>query len=67
MQITLKAARINKNIKQEEAAKRIGVSEATISKWERGLCVPNVKFIPKIEEVYGVAYDQLLFLPQNNA
>lgn len=67
MQITLKAARINKNIKQAEAAKRIGVSEATISKWERGLCVPNVKFIPKIEEVYGVAYDQLLFLPPNNA
>lgn len=67
MQITLKAARINKNLKQSEAAKRIGVSEATISKWERGLCVPNVKFIPEIEAVYGVAYDQLLFLPMNNA
>ena len=67
MQITLKAARINKNLKQTEAAKQIGVSKETISKWERGVCVPNVKFIPAIESVYGVGYDQLLFLPQNNA
>ena len=67
MQITLKAARTNKNLKQSEAAKRICVSEATISKWERGICVPNVKFIPVIESVYGVAYDQLLFLPHDNA
>lgn len=67
MRITMKAARVNKNLKQVEAADRIGVSEATISKWERGLCVPNVKFIPLIEAVYGVTYDDLIFLPCNNA
>lgn len=63
MAMTLKAARVNKKLKQSEAAKRIGVSLSTLSKWERGKCFPSVKYIPQITEVYGVEYDDLIFLP----
>ena len=67
MSITLKAARINIGLNQDEAGKAIGVSGNVISNWERGLSFPSVKYIPKIEEVYGLPYDQINFLPKNNA
>ncbi|WP_304067567.1 helix-turn-helix transcriptional regulator [Megamonas hypermegale] len=67
MKITIKAARINKNLLQKQAAKLIGVSKDTISAWERGLCTPNSKYIPAIEKVYCVTYSNLIFLPNNNA
>lgn len=63
MALTLKAARVNKKLNQIEAAKEIGVSLSTLSKWERGLCFPSVKYIERITEVYGVKYDDLIFLP----
>lgn len=62
MAITLKAARINKNLNQNEAAICIGVSKDTISKWERGLSYPSSKYIPKIEKAYNVDYKDLNFL-----
>lgn len=64
MQITLKAARVNKNLNQEEAGKLIGVSADVISNWERQVTFPDVLQLKKIEEVYGVSYNQLIFLPK---
>lgn len=63
MAISLKAARVNKNLNQEKAAMLIGVSKSTLSKWEKGYCFPSTKYIPKITAVYGVKYDDLIFLP----
>lgn len=67
MKITLKAARINQGLTQTQAGNAIGVSKDTISKWERNECVPNLKYIPAIEKTYCVKYDDLIFLPANNA
>lgn len=67
MKITLKAARINQGLTQTQAGDKIGVSKDTISKWERGECVPNLKYIPAIEDAYNVKYDNLIFLPRNYA
>lgn len=67
MKVSLKAARVNRNMSQEDAAKRLNVSKSTVSKWERGIAIPNVKQIPKIEQVYGVCYDDIIFLHSNNA
>lgn len=66
MQITLKAARTNRNLTQDKAAKIIGVSKDTISNWERGKSFPDALMIKKIEEVYEVAYNNIVFLPNNN-
>lgn len=63
MEITLKAARVNKNLTQKEAAKRIGVSSDVISNWERQVSFPDVLQLRTIEKVYGVSYHQLIFLP----
>ncbi len=60
---TLKTAREMKRLTQEEAAKRIGVSVDTLGNYERGRSYPDVPVLRRIESVYGVPYDQLIFLP----
>lgn len=67
MQLTLKAARVNKGLSQKEAAKMIGVTKETIGNWERGKSYPNVLLLKSIEETYQVDYNDLIFLPENNA
>lgn len=63
MRMTLKMARQLKELTQEEAAKKIGVSTDTLGNYERGKSYPDVPILRKIEEVYGVSYDRLIFLP----
>lgn len=65
MKMTLKAARVNKELTQKKAANLIGVNVSTLSKWESGKSCPTNKRIPKILEVYNVSYDELIFLPTN--
>lgn len=67
MKITIKAARVNKNLSQKEAASLIGVSKDTIGAWDRGKSMPNAKYIPAIEKVYGVSYKDLIFLRTKDA
>lgn len=66
MVITLKSARVNKGLTQVNAAKLIGVTVDTLSNYERGKSFPDVPIIKKIEQVYGVPYNNLIFLPEDN-
>ena len=66
MAITLKSARVNKGLTQVKAARLIGVTVDTLSNYERGKSFPDVPVIKKIEEVYGIPYNELIFLPSNN-
>lgn len=67
MKITLKAARVNIGLNQDEAAKRLGISKDTLRNWETGKTVPSISMIPNIEQLYGLSYDDLIFLPSNYA
>lgn len=60
---TLKQARELKGLTQAEAAKEIGVSVDTLSNYERGKSYPDVPVLRKIEDVYGIPYNRLIFLP----
>ena len=62
MAMTIKAARINKGYSQAQAAEKIGISKETLSNYERGKSYPDVPILKKIEEVYEVPYNQLIFL-----
>lgn len=64
MPITLKSARVNKNLTQAKAAELIGVTVDTLSNYERGKSYPDVPVIQKMEEVYEVSYSDLIFLPK---
>lgn len=59
--VTLKAARINAGLKQEEAAEKLGISAVTLSRYERFIAYPDVSIIKKIEDLYGIPYAQLQF------
>lgn len=61
MKVTLKAARINAGLTQEEAAKELGVSEYSVSNWERGKTYPDIPALKKIERLYGVDYKDIIF------
>lgn len=63
---TLKTARDRLGLNQEDAAKLIGISKDTLSNYERGKSYPDIPVLKKIEEVYEVTYNQLIFLPNNN-
>ncbi len=61
-QITLAAARVNAGFTQDEAAKRLGVNTGTLRNYEKGTAFPDVPMIKKIEDLYQVSYDNLVFL-----
>lgn len=63
MRFTLKTIREIKGLKQSDAAELIGISPDTLSNYERGKSYPDIPVLRKIEEVYGIPYDRLIFLP----
>lgn len=63
--ITLKAARVNAGLTQKEAAEKLNVSNKTVWSWECGKAMPNVNKIDAICSLYGMSYDDIIFLPSN--
>ena len=56
----IKALRKTKGLTQDELAIRLNVVRQTISKWEKGLSVPDAEMLQKIAEVFEVNVSQLL-------
>ena len=59
---TLKTARDRAQISQKDAATFLGVNVDTLRNYEVGKSQPDALMIKKIEELYGVRFDQLIFL-----
>ena len=45
---------------QREVAKVLGVKEAAVSKWERGLSKPRADKLPILAKLYGCTIEELL-------
>ena len=56
----LKRIRTQKGFTQEELAIRINVVRQTVSKWEKGLSVPDADALQKIADVLDVNVSELL-------
>lgn len=56
----LKEFRKRANLTQKEAAMKIGVSEQALSKWENGVCLPDVYNLKLLARVLSVSVDCLL-------
>lgn len=53
------------SITQEQFAKHIGVSKASVSKWENNQCYPDIVQLPKIAAYFNITIDELVsFAPQ---
>lgn len=64
---SLKALRINNNWNYEEAAKLYGVSVDTVKNYESYKTYPDVPIIENILKATGLEYNDIIFLPRENA
>ena len=58
--ITLRAARVNANLTQVEAAKAMGKTKQTIVNWESGASSIKYTDLLKLSELYQIPIENLL-------
>lgn len=64
--ISLKAARVNVDLSQKEAAKCLNVSNKTLHSWETGETSPSAKHVDALCALYKMSYDDINFLPNDS-
>ena len=52
--------RQEKAFTQESLAEELGISNRSISKWERGICLPDANNLAKLCKLFNVSYNELL-------
>lgn len=52
--------RKEKGITQDELANYIGVSKASVSKWETGQSYPDIAFLPQLAAYFNISVDELI-------
>ncbi len=60
MKITLKAARVNADLRQIDVEKKLGFSRSTLTRWETGKCVPREKPLAALCDMYGVSISDIV-------
>ena len=64
----IKALRKQHSFTQEQLAEALGVTFASVSKWERGAAAPELNLIAKMADFFGVSLDALVgFALQNGS
>lgn len=48
------------NFTQESLAEELDISNRSISKWERGICLPDANNMAKLCKLFGISYNELL-------
>ncbi len=60
MKLQLKALRKKKKVTQKELANALNVSFQTISKWENGIAMPDITYLPPMAKYFDVELEILL-------
>lgn len=61
MAITLKAARVNAGMNQQEAAERLDISKGTLGNYEKYKTVPNIELSKRIATLYNMSVNDIIF------
>lgn len=56
----IRKMRIEKGLTQKEMAEIINLSDKTISKWERGVGLPDITILKKLSEIFGITVEKIL-------
>ena len=56
----IKVIRKSKDITQEQLAEMLGVSCQSVSRWELGVCYPDMELLPALAEIFEVSVDELI-------
>ena len=62
MNMSLKAARVNKGLTQEAAASQLGISKQTLVSYEKYRTIPDVLMAQKIAALYESTIDAISFV-----
>lgn len=57
---TISFYRKKSGLTQEELAKKLGVTNQSVSKWESAQCCPDIQLLPDIADYFGVSIDELI-------
>lgn len=66
MKIKLKALRVNADLTQEEAAKKMNVTRETIQSWESHRTFPKMDALNRLCDIYGCTLNDI-FIPSSLA
>ncbi len=58
--------RKERNMTQEELAHKLLVDRTMVSKWERGVYIPNAEFLLKLQEIFDVSINEILYGERKN-
>lgn len=61
--ISLKAARVNADLSQDEAANRLHISKNTLVNWEKGRTFPDYSELTRLCSIYNNIPVDIIFLP----
>ena len=67
MLFTLKAARVNKGLTPEVAAKDLGITKGTLVNYEKYRTIPDISMAKRMAALYGMSVESLIFLPEDCA
>ena len=56
----LRALRQNAGITQDRLAEYLGITSQAVSRWESGICYPDLEFLPGIASYFHTTVDALL-------
>lgn len=56
----LRSARLRNNLHQKDAASKVGISNVTLSQYEKGIRKPDPDTLGKLAEVYDTSVDYLI-------
>ena len=55
----IRALRKERNMTQKDLAERLHITDRAVSKWERGLCAPDISLLEPLAEALGVSILEL--------
>ena len=53
------SCRKNNNLTQMQLAEKLGITDRAISKWENGICMPDVSIIPELCNLLDISINDL--------
>lgn len=56
----IRTLRLERNMTQKQLADKMNISDKTVSKWERGLGLPDISLIPELSDLLGIDTQNLL-------
>ena len=65
MKLTLRGARVNAGLTQDEVARAVKKSKNTIVSYEKGRSVPDIETGKALAKLYGMSVDDIIFLPKD--